>query len=202
MRVLHIIPAAFEYFDDIRSESFRLVDGLYKMGVETEAFTLQYGGPTKKLKAEIKENSSSVHTHISSTGAAGLVESFDEFDIIHLHCPFLGAARHILDWKKLHAQTPLIVTYHRDVEWVDTFSLLIKLYNHYYLPRIFRAADVLICNNFDELASLRGSRYIEANKHVTALDSITLEKDEVSPNWTVMEAIAAKTALVYNTLIT
>ena len=61
MRVIHIIPSAFEYFDDIRSQAFRLLDGLNKLGVETEAFTLQYGSTNKAQKASIKEAAPSVH---------------------------------------------------------------------------------------------------------------------------------------------
>lgn len=201
MRVIHIIPSAFEYFDDIRSETFKLIDGLYKLGIETEAFTLQYGGPTKKLKEEVKEDSPSVHSYISSTSANGLVESLADFDIVHLHCPFLGAARQILNWKKSYPKTPLVITYHRDVVWTDLFSLFIKLYNHYYLPKLFKVADVVVCQNLEELASFRGSRYIDKNKDLAVLDEIKLEGDWVDPKWNPFEAVAAKMVLIYNTLI-
>lgn len=201
MRVIHIIPSAFEYFNDIRSEVFQLIEGLYKMGIETEAFTLQYGGPTKTIKDQIKSDSPSVHTYISSTGASGLIESLDEFDIVHLHCPFLGAAHQILNWKKSNPKTPFVVTYHRDVVWTDLFSLFIKLYNYYYLPKLFKVADIIVCHNMEELASFRGSRYIGKDKELAVLDDIKLEGGWVDPKWSPLEVVAAKTALIYNTFV-
>ena len=200
MRVIHIIPSAFEYFNDIRSEVFKLIEGLYTMGIETEAFTLQYGGPTKTIKDQIKADSPSVHNYINSTSANGLVESLAEFDIVHLHCPFLGAARQILNWKKSHPKIPLVITYYRDVVWTDLFSLFIKLYNHYYLPKLFKVADIVVCQNLGELASFRGSRHIGKDKHVAVLDEIQLEGDWVDPKWNHLEVVAAKTALIYNTI--
>ncbi|EKD42976.1 MAG: hypothetical protein ACD_72C00515G0006, partial [uncultured bacterium] len=47
MRVLHIIPSAFDYFDDIRSEAFKMIDAEIEMGIDAEAMTLEYGAPTK-----------------------------------------------------------------------------------------------------------------------------------------------------------
>jgi hypothetical protein len=201
MRVIHIIPSAFEYFDDIRSEVFKLIEGLYKMGIETEAFTLQYGGPTKTIKDQIKEDSPSVHNYISSTGAAGLVDGLAGFDIVHLHCPLLGAARQVLNWKKTHPRTPLVITYHRDVVWTDLFSLFIKLYNYYYLPKLFKVANIVVCQNLEELGSFRGSRHIDKNKDLAVLDEIKLEGDWVDPKWSPLEVVAAKTALIYNTFV-
>ena len=39
MRVAHLIPASFEYFDDIKSEAFALVEAQNDLGMEVEAFT-------------------------------------------------------------------------------------------------------------------------------------------------------------------
>ncbi len=144
MRVIHIIPSAFEYFDDIRSQAFKLLDGLHKLGVETEAFTLQYGSPNKAEKASIKSASPSVHNFIGDFDIGSAIANFSDFDIIHLHCPFFGAAGKILQWKKLNPNTPLVVTYYRDVRVVDLMSLFIRFYNAYYLPKIFKLADATI----------------------------------------------------------
>ncbi|TSC84751.1 MAG: Uncharacterized protein G01um101413_135 [Parcubacteria group bacterium Gr01-1014_13] len=143
MRVIHVIPSAFEYFDDIRSRAFKLLDGLHKLGVETEAFTLQYGTPNKAEKSSIKQASPSIHNFIGSFDINSAIENFSDFDIVHLHCPFFGAAGKILRWKKLHPDTPLVLTYYRDVRIVDLMSFFIKLYNGYYLPKFFKLADAV-----------------------------------------------------------
>ena len=141
MRVIHIIPSAFEYFDDIRSHAFKLLDGLHKLGVENEAFTLQYGSTNKAEKASIKEASPSVHNYMGNFDIDSAIDNFSDFDIVHLHCPFFGAAGKILRWKKLNPDIPLVITYYRQVRVQDLMSLFIRLYNAYYLPKIFKLAD-------------------------------------------------------------
>lgn len=144
MRVIHIIPSAFEYFDDIRSRAFKLLDGLNKLGVEAEAFTLQYGQPNRAVKASVKEVSPSVHDYVGNFDIDSAIENFSDFDIVHLHCPFFGAAGKILRWKKLNPDIPLVVTYYREVRLEDLMSLFIKFYNAYYLPKILKLTDAVL----------------------------------------------------------
>jgi len=141
MKVIHIIPSAFDYFDDIRSEAFKLLEELHKGGVESEAFTLQYGSTGKALKASIKKVSPSVHDYIGNFDMDNAIASFSDFDIVHLHCPFFGAAGKILRWKKLNSNIPLVITYYRAVRVLDLMSLFIRFYNAYYLPKFFKLAD-------------------------------------------------------------
>ena len=184
MRVIHIIPSAFEYFGDIRSQAFKLLEGLHKIGVDAEAFTLQYGLTSKALKASVAEDAPSVHAFKGSVGADDLVENLKDFDIVHLHCPFLGAARKIINWKNLHPNIPLVVTYYREVPFEDVFSLFIKLYNFYFLPKLFALSSVVVCQNFETFKSSSGAGYMN--------DKIRLA---------VIEAVAAKSLMVYNSLI-
>ncbi len=150
MRVIHVIPSAFEYFGDIRSQAFKLLDGLHKLGVESEAFTLQYGSTNKAEKASIKKASSSVHNYIGDFDINSAIANFSDFDIVHLHCPFFGAAGKILHWKKLHSDTPLVITYYRDVRIKDVMSIFIRFYNAYYLPKLFKLADTVNRFNAEE----------------------------------------------------
>ncbi len=154
MRVIHIIPSAFEYFDDIKSQAFKLLDGLHKLGVEAEAFTLQYGSTNKAEKASVKAASLSVHNYIGNFDIDSAIADFSDFDIVHLHCPFFGAAGKILRWKKLNPSIPLVVTYYRQVRAEDLMSLFIRFYNAYYLPKIFKLADAVERFNVEEAGSV------------------------------------------------
>ncbi len=196
---MHIIPFAFNYFDDIKAKAFTIIDGLSKIGVEVEAFTLQYGGTTKSVKEDIKQSSSRVHVYAGSTNADGLAGSLEGFDIVHLHCPFLGAAKHLVQWKKMHQHIPLVITYYRDVQFTDLFSLFVKIYNAIYLPKIFKLADMVVCQNFDDFRVKRGARYMLEEKKIVALDEVSLDASlgVLSEN----ESLAAKMLLVYNNLV-
>lgn len=196
---MHIIPSAFNYFDDIKAKAFDVVDGLSKIGVEVEAFTLQYGGATKSVKEGVKRSSPRVHTYAGSTNADGLAQGLEGFDIVHLHCPFLGAANHLVQWKKTHQNIPLLITYYRDVRFIDFFSLFIKIYNAIYLPKLFKLADMVVCQNFDDFRVGRGVKYMTEDKKIIALDEVSI--DESLGVFSGNESLAARMLLVYNNLV-
>lgn len=143
MKVIHIIPAAFEYFDQIKADAFKLVEELYKLGIETEAVALQYGNTSKRMENEVKKVASS-HSLASTEDTGDVISSLEKFDIVHLHTPLFGMAGKIIKWKALHQNIPLVITHHPNIATADLFSLLIKLYNIYYLPRLFKTADLIV----------------------------------------------------------
>ena len=144
MKVLHIIPSAFNYFDDIRADAFSLVSNLAKFGVEVEALTIQFAAPGKAEKEEVSIVAPARHYQGESRMKA--VEAMvPGFDLIHAHCPLFGAAGRLLAWKRRWPQIPLLVTAHRPVATPDFFSLLVVAYNWLYLPRLFGAASAIVC---------------------------------------------------------
>lgn len=174
MRVIHVIPSAFEYFNDIRSQAFKLLDGLHKLGVETEAFTLQYGSTNKAEKASVKEASPSVHSYLGNFDINSAIHNFSDFDIVHLHCPFFGAAGKILKWKKNNPNIPLVITFYRDVRVVDLMSLFIRFYNMYYLPKFFHLADAVSRFNAEEgsLESIADDTLLVYNSFTVEINSL------------------------------
>lgn len=143
MRVIHIIPSAFDYFNDIRSRAFSLLEELHKLGVENEAITLQYGQPDRAVKTSVRQAApAAAHNYLGDFDINSVIKSFADFDVVHLHCPFFGAAGKILRWAKTR-QSPLVITYYRPVQTEDLMSLFIKLYSLYYLPKFFKLADAV-----------------------------------------------------------
>ncbi|TAN32760.1 hypothetical protein EPN28_04570 [Patescibacteria group bacterium] len=142
MKVVHIIPSAFRYFDDIRGKAFELVEELSDLGVETEAFTIQYGDTTRAIKSEVSGKAPS-RKFMGNADLARALAGLGVGDIVHVHCPLFGAAGPVLRLKKNKPQIPLLATFYRPARLPDFFSLLIKFYNGYYLPKIFGAADAI-----------------------------------------------------------
>ena len=142
MKILHIIPSAFDYFDDIRAAAFSLVGKLPEYGIEADAFTLQYGGASREERGEVAAKAPS-QRFLGLNSVAELIATLSEYDLVHAHCPFLGAAGKIIAWKKEHPQIPLVATFHRRVATQDFFSLGIVWYNRYYLPKLFQLSDVV-----------------------------------------------------------
>jgi hypothetical protein len=147
MRIIHIIPAAFNYFDDIKRSAFGIVEKLSDYGIESQMITLQYNTVTKREKRETTGFSGPAlsYQYKGSQSISQAFSTLSEYDIIHFHCPFLGAGKKIIDWQKEHTEIPFIVTYYREVGLVDFLSIFVNLYNLYYLPKIFQLAKVITC---------------------------------------------------------
>lgn len=163
MKILHIIPSAFNYFDDIRSEAFAWVEEENNFGLESEVITLEFGSTTKQEQAEIKV-SAPTRQFIGQEPITQNAQSWDRFDIINLHCPFFGAAGQIIKWAQARTDKSLVVTYHSDFRTPDFFSLIIKLYNIYYLPKIFSLAKAICFLTNRRRQSMGGIRIVKDDK--------------------------------------
>jgi len=212
MKIFHIIPSAFEYFKDIKEEAFALVDEIEKIEkegerVEADITTLQYSGPSRaeqrKLEAIVPEKE-----YYGEYPPRDLVNQFADYDIIHLHAPFLGGGGLIKKWKEKYPDQPLVITYYRDVLLPDLFAYFVKWYNVYYLPKLFSLADVITCYNLDDFKKSLGAKYAGGLDKV-----ISLSGEQVS-NWTPLTGDTDKVKLqqrkiaadilfqIYNSLLT
>lgn len=209
MKVLHIIPSAFDYFDDIRVEAFDLVEKLNKVGCEADAITLQYGSSpsSRRIKKEIHRAAPS-RIFSGMVKADGLIEEFNSYDLVHVHCPFFGAAGSIERWKgDVGFRTPLVLTYYREVKVTDLFALVIKWYNNYHLPKLFKLAEAIVCPSISEFQKSAASRYLQEGDKLHELDNstdflgtdltLTLDKVKLSQ----AETAAVKQKMLYQKLL-
>jgi len=178
LQVLHIIPSAFNYFDDVKSYAFGVLNEMNAYDdVSATALTLQYGTPTIAEKQAV----SAVAPDQEYKGAHPVEEvakNFSDFDIVHLHAPFLGAAGHILQWKKEFPKIPLVITLYRPVVVVDLIAWGIKWYNNYYLPKLFEVADLVTVFPWSEKMA---NKITERNKiDVSAKVRLLFESDSFS----------------------
>lgn len=143
MKVLHIIPSAFNYFDDIRAKAFKLCENLNCNGVATDVIALQYGSQSKS-EYELLEGNFPKLQRGESVSYDSASKDFTEYDLLHLHFPILGGVAEILSWKKNNSKGRLVVTYYRPVIFQDIFCLLIIVYCQYYFRKIMAASDVIL----------------------------------------------------------
>lgn len=145
MKIVHIIPAAFNYFDSIRTLAFQSVQLLQEDGWEVDAFTLQYGqeAPTRSFQKTVLAEAP-LRQYSGTVKAPQLRDALDQdYDIVHLHVPFLGMGPDLLRWRSTHPQGLLVVTRYSAVPIKDLFAIFVRLYNAYYIPRIIAQADTI-----------------------------------------------------------
>ncbi len=206
MKVIHIIPSAFNYFDDIRSRAFKLVENLHELGIEADAFTLQYGssGSSQQFQKNVHDIAPS-RQFVGMVKGAELINALSDYTLVHLHCPFLGVARSLWRFKQAHPEIPLIATYYRDAVTSDLFGWCIKWYNNYYLPKIFSVADVVAYEPGRE-AERAVAKYVKNFSKLVEVDdsasflgaSLTAGESEVHPGGEML--LALKYKMLYNLL--
>ncbi len=210
LKVLHIIPSVFNYFDDIRTAAFGLVDTLQTAGVEADVFTLQYGSAAAapSVQEEVKEATPKAgRTYKGQLNIKTAVESFADYDIVHLHAPFFGAAGKLLAWKQAHPEIPLVVTCHRRMVTPDFLSLFLKLYSLYYLPKIFMIGDLITVPSIAKFQAYFGASFKKYKDKIMEIDdsSSFLGQDvSTSPDGTKLkpdERLALKYIMVYNEIV-
>src|SRR3989338_70155 len=190
MRVIHIIPSAFNYFDAIRAEAFQLVENLDAIGVENDVFTLQYGAQSKTKQEQTE-----------------IVGTLASYDVVHAHAPLFGGAGKIIEWKKANPGVPFLVSYYQPVGASDLFGFLVRWYTIYYLPRLFKAADIVTCDSIDELYRKFGrgvvfnpEKLIEADEETKDFFGTDLTYDPNGLELTNRERLAVKYTMLYNEL--
>lgn len=193
MKVLHVIPNAFDYFADIHAEAFKILEAENDFGIEADAITLEYGGVTRKETFEVKKVAPS-RKYIGQESIEKNIQAWDNYDIVNLHCPFLGAAGKILQWQIEHPEKFLVITYHHDFQTPDFFGYLIKLYNYYYLPKLFKVAHVV--NFFADRHDLSrvGIKMLNNDEKIAVLGLPPESTDIHNPS------IAEDLIMVYNSL--
>jgi hypothetical protein len=95
-----------------------------------------------------------VETGVSGTGAgfayaetlslSTLEEALRQADLVHVHVPFLGFGHELISFKKKFPKCPFVVTWYGPVRYTDLFSLFVRAYNAYYVPKIFKITDGLV----------------------------------------------------------
>ncbi len=199
MRVMHIIPSAFEYFKDIKQEAFALAEEIEKLEeveepVKSEAVTLQYSAPTRAEKFEVASIAPE-KKYQGERPVAEIINQFAEYDVVHLHAPFMGNGGMLKKWKEQNPVHPFVITYYRDVLLPDFFAYIFKWYNAYYLPKLFHLADAVTCFSLVDFNKSLGAKYLrdedklfplwdiagESNIHLTEGENkVKLERRKVA----------------------
>lgn len=219
MKVLHVIPAAFHYYDDIQTEAFKLVDAESQMGVEAVAYTIEYQLPVKNTPLTEKEKKKdeplapipaifqrrALPQYKGRVKQEEIESDIESFDIIHVHVPIFGAIGKVLEWKKRFPKLRIFVSVHRKSIKNDFFTVLFALYNKIMLPKVFAKTECIIAPSMKMLFYSykrvvepyieraveldESSDFLGTDLSVTTLDWNTLK---------VKEILALKCIILYN----
>lgn len=148
MKIAHLVTVFPPYKSGISNTAFTEVEGLVKLGHEVTVLTPKYN----QEKFSIFDSQFSINylKPILKYGNAALVPNIvrklNNFDIIHLHFPFIGATEPVLFAK---IRKPLVIQYHMDLTLPKFCSFLIDFYNSIITKNIFKKADKILVSSYD-----------------------------------------------------
>ena len=149
MRILFVSPVFKPYSAGIGRVVENEAKGLSRSGFEINILTPLYN---QRWIQEEKNNAYAIRRvkPLRQLGNAALIKNWprEDFDLIHLHYPFIGGVRATLKLKKKTGQ-PLVVTYHMDLLQDGFKGLFFKIYSRLTLPKILQAADKIIVSSLD-----------------------------------------------------
>jgi glycosyltransferase involved in cell wall biosynthesis len=161
MKIAHVVSTYPPYYGGMGNVVFKIVDELAQRGHDVQVMTPLFEDETKKEEArqeiqEKKDYAERLAPSIQFGNAARLPQiksMLDDFDLVHLHYPFFGTAELVRKWKIKHPEKPLVITYHMDARGDGLKGFIFKAYEKFWMPKILKSADLLICSSFDYIKS-------------------------------------------------
>lgn len=196
MRVLHLVPAAFDYYDDIRNRVNGWLAYLPEFGIMAEVITIHYGTSAQGMKKQTSDEAPKSR-FMGRVETDEVVNDWSNYDIVHWHCPFIGGAKHFLGAVLAHPETPLIVTVHRLPRCGDVLELIMYWYNRYWLNKILKVATAVALVDPNDAVKKWVTKAANDVKKVYILDPATVgDSGKLVPR-----TVAEHLAMLYNTVV-
>ena len=165
MRIAHVTATFHPHNTGTGNVALNNALELIKLGHEVHVFTAH----TKNAPPSEEICGIQVHRLKSPLkyGNAYLLPSLftrlRNFDLIHLHMPFYGAAEVIYPYVKL-TQTPLVITHHQDVKLSGFAGLVSETHDRMIGTSIMKTAKSVCFTSLDYATSSKYAPLVSANK--------------------------------------
>ncbi|MFA5050852.1 MAG: glycosyltransferase family 4 protein [Patescibacteria group bacterium] len=163
MNIAHIVSTFPPYFGGMGNTCYYQVKEFAKRGHNVLVLTPRYGG--KKLPTQDPDFRTIYLKPFLKFGNAAMVPQvtwhLKNFDIIHLHWPFIGAE--FIIFAKLCGliKKSLVVQYQMDLIDRGWRGIFFKLYSLFFIPLLAKAADKILVSSFDYANYSHIRRYVD-----------------------------------------
>lgn len=192
MRIAHIVSTFPPYKGGMGNACFCQVQELIKLGYTLAVLTPDYKGDKFQVSNFKFQNKHSNFQIIylkpllkfgNAAFVPQLIKYLKNFDIIHLHWPFIGGAEIFLLWRLFHRQQKIIVQYQMDLKDSGWRGLFFKLYSLLFLGLLFKSADKIVVSSLDYIQHSRAKKYFKKypNKFVEIPLGVDIDSFYPSP---------------------
>lgn len=147
MNIAQIVCVYPPYKGGIGNSVYNLKKALCERGYRVDVLTPRYRQYENQDKGIKKINP------LARTGNAAFIPQIffmlSNYDIVHLHLPFLGATLPTLFYFLFHSKKKLFLTYHMDLKSAGVKGFIFKIYKKFILPLALKRADKIFISSFD-----------------------------------------------------
>lgn len=173
MKIAHIVSTFPPYYGGMGNTCYYQARELAELGHEVTVFT-----PWRRERFKLDGLKFKIHYlwPLLKYGNAALVPEIfihlENFDIVHLHYPFIGGAE-IIFFKKIFSLLPIVLQYQMDFTLPGPFSLISRLYNRSFNWWILEKVEKIIVSSYDYAKSSKYLSYIlqENKKQITEISN-------------------------------
>jgi len=164
MKIIHLISTFPPYKGGMGNVCLAQVNELVKLGHFVNVLTPNYSNEEAlNPKFQISNKSQILNQKYqinylkplfkygNAAFAPGIIRGLKDFDVIHLHWPFLGGAETLLLWRLFRKKPKLIVQYHMDLVAQGIRGLVFKLNFFLFAPLMVKLADKILVSSQDYL---------------------------------------------------
>lgn len=151
MKIAHVTCVFPPYRGGIGTDAFELSKAQALAGHEVTVFVPRYNNRSDFLKPE-KVTIISMRPWLKFGNAALVPQIFflvKNFDVVHLHLPFLGAAGFVALRRFFSKKIRLVVRYHMDLRANGWKKIIFSFFSHVIHPLVMRVADAVLVSSFD-----------------------------------------------------
>jgi glycosyltransferase involved in cell wall biosynthesis len=166
MKIAQIVCTFPPYRGGLGNSVKDLAEMLAKQGNEVTVFTPNYKKITTEYNGVFKVKR--LRPLFKFGNAAVLPQLFwllSDFDVIHLHLPFLGATLPVVLFSTFHPKKKIIVTYHMDLIAAGWKKYFFNYYQKFCVPAILGRAKKIIVSSFDYAEYSAIAAYFKKHKN-------------------------------------
>ena len=151
MKIAHIVSTFPPYAGGMGNVCLHEVKGLANLGHEITVFVPgSESSQNQSMEGFNVKYIKPLFVYGNSAFIPQVIKKLKNFDIIHLHWPFIGGSEVVLFWKKFtHPKSKLIVQYHMDLIDTGWRGLVFKFYNFLFNYFFIKQANKILVSSFD-----------------------------------------------------
>ena len=154
MRIAQIVCTFPPYKGGIGNSVYNFSRRLSRMGADVTIFTPNYQGVSSEYNDYFKlRRLNPIFKFGNAAFLPQLVWKLKNFDIIHLHLPFIGGTAPVLMAALFFPKKKIIVTYHMDLIGRRIKKFLFWIYKKFIASLVLWRANRIVVSSFDYLRS-------------------------------------------------